>query len=132
MLEDPLVSVLCTSYNHRPYIAQCLDGILNQQTKYPFEIVIHDDASTDGTAEVIRDYVRKYPEIVKPILQSENQYSKDEKGIIGKFMLPLMHGKYISICEGDDFWIDKKKLDRQITILEDNSKIGMCYTRSKK
>jgi glycosyltransferase involved in cell wall biosynthesis len=132
MAATPLVSVLCITYNHRSYIAQCLDGILNQQTRYPFEIIVYDDASTDGTSDIIREYERKFPGIVKPILQSENQYSKGIRTIIASFMLSVAQGKYLAICEGDDYWTDRKKLEHQIALLESDLEIGVCYSRAKK
>lgn len=123
----PLVSIRSITYNHEPYISQALDGFLMQKTDFPFEIVVHDDASTDKTADIIRAYEKKYPQIIKPIYEIENQYSKND-GSIGRKMNPLLTGKYIAFCEGDDFWIDPQKLQKQVDFLENNPDYGMCYT----
>lgn len=119
MEEKPLVSICCTTYNHEKYIKECLDGILMQKTIYPFEIIIHDDASTDTTPQIISQYVKKYPTLIKPILQKENQYSKGIE-ICTQFVFPKAQGKYIAMCEGDDYWIDPLKIQKQIDILEKN------------
>lgn len=74
--DTPLVSVCCITYNHEPYIAHALDGFLMQKTNFPFEVIVHDDASTDRTAEIIREYEVRFPKIIKPIYETENQYSK--------------------------------------------------------
>ncbi len=115
----PLVSISCITYNHAPYIRQCLDGFLMQKTTFPFEILIHDDASTDGTASIIREYEEKYPEIVKPIYQKENQYSRGVS-ISATFNWSRAQGEYIALCEGDDYWTDPLKLQKQVDFLEIN------------
>lgn len=128
--ENIMVSILCTAYNHEKYIRQCLDGFVMQKTNFKFEVIVHDDASTDNTANIIREYEEKYPEIIKPIYQNENQYSK-KVGITKKFTLPKAKGKYIAICEGDDFWTDDYKLQKQVDILENypNCKCCVCTVR---
>ena len=122
----PLVSISCITYNHAPYIRQCLDGFLMQKTTFPFEILIHDDASTDNTADIIREYERKYPDIIKPIYQKENQYSKGIP-ISATFNWPRAMGKYIALCEGDDYWIDPLKLQKQIDVLEKDPACSLCF-----
>ena len=113
---EPVVSVCVITYNHEKYIRQCLDGILMQEVTFPYEILIHDDASPDNTAEIIREYEAKYPEIIKPIYQTVNQYSQ---GIdVGKYNFERAVGKYIALCEGDDYWTDPKKLQMQVDFLE--------------
>lgn len=112
----PLVSISVITYNHVKYIRQCLDGILMQKVDFTYEVLVHDDASTDGTADIIREYVTKYPHIIKPIYQTENQYSQG-KTII-KFNIDRSHGKYLAFCEGDDYWTDLEKLQRQVNFLE--------------
>ena len=99
--KTPLVSVCTLAYNHEPYIRECLDGILMQKTNFAFELLIHDDASTDGTADIIREYETKYPDIIKPIYQTENQYRKRIR-INSTYNFPRAKGKYIALCEGDD------------------------------
>lgn len=114
------VSISCITYNHAPYIRQCLDGFLMQQCNFDFEILIHDDASTDGTQDIIREYQQKYPLIIKPILQTENQYSKGVRGINFKFNFPRAKGQLIALCEGDDYWTDPLKLQKQVDFLKEN------------
>lgn len=115
---QPLVSICCATYNQVKYVRQCLDGFLSQKTNFAFEVLVHDDASTDGTADVIREYQSKYPDIFLPILQEENQYKKGNKKITASFNLPRARGKYISICEGDDYWTDPLKLQKQVDFFE--------------
>ena len=128
--KTPIVSIKCLAYNHEKYIAQALDGFLMQQTTFPFEVIVHDDASTDNTANIIREYENKYPQIIKPIYQVENQYSKPGVSV-NSFIYPKLMGKYIATCEGDDYWIDENKLQMQVEFLEKNPKYGMCYTKAK-
>ena len=122
---QPLVSVCCLAYNHEPFIRQCLDGFMMQQTDFPFEIIIHDDASTDGTADIIREYVAKYPDIIKPIYQKENQYSEGVN-IVSTYQFPRAIGKYIALCEGDDYWTDPLKLQKQVDFLEAHEDYSIC------
>lgn len=126
----PLVSINCTTYNHGKYIRECLDGLLIQQTSFSFEILVHDDASTDNTPGIIREYQSRFPNIVKPIYQSENQYSKNVN-IWSEYQLPRALGKYCAICEGDDYWNDPCKLQKQIDFLEGNPNYGMCFTKAR-
>lgn len=126
--EEPLmVTIRCITYNHEPYIRQCLEGFVMQKTNFRFEAVVHDDASTDGTAAIIREYAEKYPDIIKPIYETENQYSKHD-GSLARIMNSHMHGKYIAICEGDDYWTDPLKLQKQVDFLEANPEYGLVYT----
>ena len=121
----PLVSICCVTYNHEPYIRDCLEGFIMQQTNFPFEVLIHDDASTDGTADIIREYEAKYPGIIKPIYQTENQYSKGVD--VGKLVLDKVQGKYVAICEGDDFWCDPQKLQIQFDFMESHADYSACF-----
>lgn len=123
----PLVSVCCLAYNHAPYIRDCLEGFVMQRTDFPFEVLIHDDASTDGTADIIREYEAKYPEIIKPIYQSENQYSRGVN--VGFKTLDLVQGKYIAFCEGDDFWCDPLKLQKQVECFRRFDNVGLVFHR---
>lgn len=125
--EIPLVSISCITYNHEPYIAQTLDGFLMQKTDFPFEVLIHDDASTDRTADIIREYEAKFPKLIKPIYQKENQYSKGFTSVSATWNFPRAKGKYIALCEGDDYWIDENKLQMQVDFLENNPEYGMCF-----
>ena len=122
-----LVSVQCLVYNHELYLNQCLDSILMQQTKFDYEIVIHEDCSTDKSKKIIQEYVDKYPDIIKPIYQKENQYGKIGFYGIFQIMTAKSQGKYLAICEGDDFWIDSYKLQKQVDFLENHSDYSMCF-----
>ena len=130
-MDKVLVSIHCLAYNQEAYIRQCLDGFVMQKTNFLFEAIVHDDASIDGTADIIREYEKKYPSIIKPIYETENQYSKGG-GVLQRIMDECTHGKYIAICEGDDYWIDPLKLQKQVDFLESNPDYGMCYTKSFK
>ena len=123
--DVPTVSIRCITYNHELYISQALDGFLMQETTFPFEIVVHDDASTDKTAVIIREYEEKYPKIVKPIYETENQYYKPGNPL-GKIMNNACKGKYIARCEGDDYWTDAHKLQIQVDFLEAHPDYSMC------
>ncbi len=127
--EEVLLTIRCLTYNHEPYIRQCLEGFVMQKTNFRYVAVIHDDASTDGTAEIIREFEKKYPEIIKPIYQKNNLYSKKD-GSIGRILNKHMQGKYIAMCEGDDYWVDPLKLQKQVDFLEENEEYGLCYTRT--
>ncbi len=115
--KDILVSVICTCYNHSKFIEQTIQGFLIQKTDFPFEIIIHDDASTDGSALILTDYQCKYPNLIKLILQKDNKYSKGEM-ILLDYIAPECHGNFIAICEGDDYWIDERKLQKQINVMK--------------
>lgn len=128
--DRPLVSIECLTYNQEPYIAQTLDGFLMQKTDFPFEVIVHDDASTDRTVDIIREYEKKFPEIIKPIYESENQYSKHDDSL-NRIVTAAIRGKYIAMCEGDDYWIDEDKLQMQVDFLEKNPEYGLCYTKCR-
>lgn len=119
------VTIICMTYNHEKYIGQALNGFIAQETTFPIEIIIHDDASSDGTRKIIEDYKLKYPDIINTILQKENQYSQG-KNIFLDYIYPLVKGKYIALCEGDDYWIDPHKIQKQYECLEQNEGIDMC------
>lgn len=123
MNEQIVVSIICNAYNHESYIAKCLDGFVMQKTNFKFEILIHDDASTDNTASIIRAYETQYPDLLKPIYQTENQYSK--RGV-ARFQYPRVKGKYIAICEGDDYWTDPLKLQKQYEAMEAHPEVDIC------
>ncbi|MDO4173556.1 MAG: glycosyltransferase [Eubacteriales bacterium] len=128
-MDEMMVSVLTTAYNHAPYIRQTLDSILSQKTRFSYELLIHDDASTDGTADIIRDYARRYPDRIRVVLQKENQY---KKGIdVYGFLKPLIRGKYIAQCEGDDYWCDDCKLQKQVDYMEQHPECVACVHQTK-
>lgn len=122
---SPLVSVRCITYNHAPYIACALESFLMQETNFPFEIVVHDDASTDETADIIRTYESRFPHIIKAIYETENQYSKND-GSLKRIIDSECCGKYFAFCEGDDYWIDCKKLQKQVDFLESHQEYVAC------
>lgn len=125
--EQPLVSILCPTYNHEKFIADALDSFLMQKTNFPVEILINEDCSTDGTAAIVKKYEKQFPEIIKVIYQHENLYSKGKKPLT-QMLFPKSKGKYIATCEGDDFWVDENKLQKQVDFLENNPEYSMCYT----
>ncbi|MDD2798981.1 MAG: formyltransferase family protein [Bacteroidales bacterium] len=122
-----LVSICCLVYNHSQYLEQCIQGFLNQKTNFDFEILLHDDASTDNSTKIISDYQEKYPDIIKPIYQTQNQFSKGIS-VSKTFQFPRAKGKYIAMCEGDDYWIDSLKLQKQVDFLEANDDFGLIHT----
>ena len=125
----PLVSIICTVYNHESFLRNALDGFVMQKTNFPFEIIISDDASTDSSADIIREYEKKYPKLFVPFYYKENQYSK---GIpfFANDLLAKSKGKYIALCEGDDYWTDPYKLQKQVDFLEANKDFAICATNA--
>ena len=125
----PLVAIHCLVYNHEPYLRDCLEGFVMQQTNFPFVAIVHDDASTDGSAAIIREYEERYPDIIKPIYETENQYSKHD-GSLGRIMnaaIDATGAKYVAICEGDDYWTDPLKLQKQVDFMEANPEYSICF-----
>lgn len=122
--KAPLVSICCITYNHVKFIRDCLEGFLCQKTTFPYEILIHDDASTDGTQNIIREYQKRFPNIIKPILQTENQYSQGKN--IGRFNTDRACGRYLAVCEGDDFWCNSNKLQSQFDFMEAHPDYSLC------
>ena len=126
----PLVSITCVAYNHEAYIEKTLDGFLMQETSFPFEILIHEDVSTDNTKSIIEAYEKKFPNIVKPLFQKENQYSKGLNPMM--ILYPLIKGEFFAFCDGDDYWTDKEKLQIQIDEMNKYPDIDMsCHYASK-
>lgn len=121
-----MVSVCCLVYNHEPFLRECFEGFVMQKTTFPIEILVHDDASTDHSTDIIREYTAKYPDLFKPIYQTENQYTKGVS-ILAKYQFPRAKGKYIAICEGDDYWTDPLKLQKQVEFLEVNPEFSLCF-----
>lgn len=127
-LFDPLVSICCTSYNHEAFIEDAVRGLLDQETDFSFEILIHDDASTDRTRQIIERYAESYPNIIKPMYQLENQFSKGLPPNLS-YNIPRAKGKFIAFCEGDDYWIDNRKLQIQVNKMIDNKTLSGCFHR---
>ncbi len=126
-MAEPKVSILCITYNHAGFIRQTLDSFLMQKTNFSFEVLINDDASTDGTTEILREYQEKYPDIIHPIFHEENLYSQGVRGMYTRFLLPKAKGEYIALCDGDDFWTDQSKLQRQVDFLEAHEDYALCF-----
>jgi len=129
-IEAPLVSICCLAFNHEAYIKDALEGFLIQETDFPFEILIHDDASIDRTADIIREYEAKYPKLIKPIYQTENQYSQGIK-ITPTYNFPRVKGEYIAMCEGDDYWISTDKLQIQVSHMINDSHCSLSFHRAR-
>jgi len=128
-ISKPVASICCTTYNHESYIAEAIDSFLMQETNFPFEILIRDDCSTDKTTEILKQYADKYPQLIKPIYEKENTFSKGVKP------MPVLYkkaiGSYIALCEGDDYWTDPSKLQKQVNFLEKNHEYVITYTSVK-
>lgn len=122
---DKLVSIICNTHNDENYIKTTIESFLMQKTSFPFEILIHDDCSSDNTPKIIKEYEKKYPNLIFPIYQKDNRYSKYEDITI-KYQIPRARGKYIAICQGDDFWIDENKLEKQLNFLENHKEYNAC------
>lgn len=126
----PFVSIACITFNHEKFIRDAIEGFLRQETTFPVEVLIHDDVSTDRTAEILREYEQRFPNLILPIYQKENQYSQGINPYI-KFLFPRARGKYIAICEGDDYWTDPQKLHKQVKIFLNHPDTIICGARAK-
>lgn len=126
-MHKPLVSIFSITYNHETYIRQCLEGFVSQETDFSFEVFIVDDASTDATSEIIREYQLKYPGIINPVFHKVNKFKNNLGEIVAHPVLKKMQGKYIAVCEGDDYWTDPLKLQKQVDFLEEHADCSLCY-----
>lgn len=124
--RDIMVTVLCIVYNHEPYLRECLEGIVTQETNFKFQVIIHDDCSTDNSADIIREYASKYSDLIIPIFEEENVYA--HVGAFDLFLRSYIKGKYFAYCEGDDYWCDKNKLQLQYDFLERFPDYTYCST----
>lgn len=124
-VSAPLVSVYCMTYNQEKTIAQTIEGVVSQKTNFNFELIVHDDASTDGTADIVRDYAARYPGIIRPIFQNNNQFHKCN--LLKSFINPVAKGKYVALCEGDDYWTDPDKLQLQVDYMESDPECSLCF-----
>ena len=124
--KAPLVSICAVAYNHAPYIREALDHFLSQKRDFGIEILVHDDASTDGTAGIIREYQESCPDIVKPIFETENQYAKGIRNISGAFNFPRARGKYVALMDCDDYWKSDEKLLLQVAYMESHPDCQLC------
>lgn len=124
----PLISVCIITYNHEKYIRQCLEGVVMQKTNFPFDVVIGEDCSTDNTRSIVAEYEARYPDIIKPVYHATN-VGGARNGY--EFCYPRLTGKYVAICEGDDYWTDSYKLQKQVDFLEQNPEYVLCFHRVK-
>jgi len=128
--KEPLVSICCLTFNHAKFVRQCIDGFLMQETTFPIEILVHDDASTDGTEEILREYETRYPDFFFPLYEKENKYSNGYRGRMDiVFNYSRARGKYIASCEGDDYWTDPLKLQKQVDFMESHPEYSICFHR---
>lgn len=131
--HEIVVSIICITYNHEKYIKDALESFINQRTNFRFEIIVHDDASTDSTTDIIKGYEQKYPDLIKPIYQKKNQYlklkSQGKSAVM--YCVPLARGRYVATCEGDDYWTDCYKLQKQVDFLEKNPDYVACVHNTR-
>lgn len=128
--REILLTVRCLTYNHAPYIRQCLESIVTQKTNFAFKILVHDDASTDGTTDIVREFAARYPDIIETNIKKENLYSHDYR----KFQHTIysgFEGKYVAWCDGDDYWCDEYKLQKQVDFLESNQQYMLVCSNAK-
>lgn len=125
IMDKPKVSVCCTTFNHSKFLRAALDGFVMQKTNFPFEVIVHDDVSTDGTQDIIREYEKKYPNIIKPIYQTEKQFGV--RPFLEEVIYPRFQGEYVAINEGDDYWTDPNKLQKQVDFLDSHPDYSICF-----
>ncbi len=118
------VTIICLAYNHELFIESALDGFLIQETNFPFRVLVHEDASIDKTAEIIQKYEKSFPNIIQPIYEIENQYSKKD-GLLKKVIDQHVVGEYVAFCEGDDYWIDSFKLQKQVDFMRKHASCAL-------
>ncbi len=131
MSTEYKVSVNCLAFNHEKYIRKTFEGFVSQKTNFKFKVIVHDDASTDNTQEIIREYAEKYPDIIFPIYQTQNQYSKGVK-IFDEILAPLCDTEFLAVCEGDDYWTDPEKLQLQYDFMVSHPEYSMCIHNTKR
>lgn len=125
--SKPLVTICCITYNHENYIEDALQGFLMQETNFPIEIIVHDDASTDRTAKIIDNYYQQFPDLISKILQTDNQFSKGMHLVLGN-VYARAQGEYIAVCEGDDYWTDPAKLQKQVDFMQTHPECSLsCH-----
>lgn len=124
------VSVICLAYNQEEYIETAIQSFVSQITNFDYEIIIHDDASQDRTAVIINKYANKYPKLIKPILEKENQYKYGISYMFSNFILPYAQGEFIALCEADDYWIDNYKLQKQYDYMTKKPNCTFCFTNA--
>ncbi len=121
---EPIIDVIMPVYNHAPFLAQAIESIVLQQTKYKFRLLVGEDCSKDNSRDILRQYAVQYPDIIVPVYHEQNQGATGNSRIL----LSLVTAKYIGICEGDDFWTDMRKIEKQVDFLEANPGFSMCFS----
>ena len=129
-MDSPCVTVICLTYNQAGLIRDALEGFVAQRAPFGIEVLVHDDASTDGTADIVREYEARYPALIRGVYQTENQYSQGVS-IPPAFLFPLVRGRYVALCEGDDYWTDPDKLRKQVDALERHPELDICAHRTR-
>lgn len=127
---DPLVSINCVAYNHEQFIGEAIESFLGQKTSFKVEILLHDDASPDQTADIVKEYETNYPQLITATCRTQNQYDLGKRPEI--YNINRSQGKYIALCDGDDYWTDVLKLEKQVAILEKNSRFSICVGAYKR
>lgn len=130
MINKPKVSVICPVYKHEAYLRQCFDGFVMQKTDFPIEILVNDDCSPDNSAVIMHEYEEQYPELFHCIYQKENKYSKGIKPE-WEVLFPMAKGDYIAICEGDDYWTDPYKLQKQVDFMDQHPDYIACFHNAR-
>lgn len=130
--KDIKVSVICIVYNQEEYVRDCLEGAVNQITDFDYEVIVHDDCSTDKTLEIVKEYQSNYPDLIKVIEEKENQFSQCDQRLPNELTEKYIQGEYIACCEGDDYWIDVHKLQKQYDYMREHSECVMCTHNTKK
>ena len=127
MADKIMVSIHCITYNQSKFIGQCIDSFMMQNCNFDIEVLIHDDCSTDGTKEIVEEYAKKYPNIIKPFFEEEKQYSKGRLIDVIRKLYNNCKGTYVALCEGDDYWTDPYKLQKQVDFLEAHPEYSGCF-----
>lgn len=132
MSDNCKVSVLCTAFNHEEYIRDALEGFVSQKTEFEFEVLVNDDCSSDGTADIIREYAARYPDIIRPFYQEKNLYTQGGMPhLFSTVFYPNARGEYFTLCEGDDYWCDCEKLQRQVDFLDAHADYSACVHNTR-
>lgn len=121
------VTILCATYNHEKYIKRALDSFLMQKTDFPFEVIIGEDCSTDKTVEIVKEYAEKYPDIIKPFFNPKN-YGNEQMFFS---LTSRVNTEYVALCDGDDYWTNPHKLQKQVDFLDANKDFSICFHRTR-